>query len=104
MLLNHIIHIVLGIFVRNIFLWTIKDIIFCLVITSLIQGVDTVRFYLYCKNRLLAEHPDSIANGRFAAFQRSAVFKMSQLFILKILWYSGITMLTAAIARGYFSS
>ena len=84
---------------RNVLIFSVNGLLLCLLVTSVIQGIDTIWFYFYSKKRFLRGTPEAIHDGRLEAFKDGAVYKIPQLFIFKVIWYSCFSMGVAAVLR-----
>lgn len=98
MIWNHILQAAFGYFAREALVWSINGVTICILVTSVIQGIDTYRFYLGFRNRFASDFV-ALEDGRFAAFQRDALLKFGQLFIFKVMWYGGVSLMVAHLAR-----
>lgn len=98
MLWNTGLHIIAGLFGSNIFSWTSQGIIACLVITSLIQGIDMTRLYRTTVKRI-NEQPDHIRDEQMQTFKKRLPITFPQLFIMKVIGYGLVTMASASIMR-----
>jgi hypothetical protein len=98
MIWNHVLQAAFGYLARDALLWSRSGILLCALVTSALQGIDTFRFYKGIRNRFASDFV-AVEDGRFAAFKKDALLKFGQLFVFKVLWYSGISMAVANIAR-----
>jgi hypothetical protein len=99
MIWNHLLHILFGFLGHDLLTLSKGGVLICLAITVAVQGVDTIRFYSYSKNRLITEIPNSIHDGRLEAMKKDALYKLSQLWLFKIVWYGGVSMFVAYLVR-----
>jgi len=100
MLWNHIIHIVAGIFGASIFLWTGDGILLSAIIAALSQATDTIRMYFYHKNHILSA-PEGVREEQMHNFKEGALYKFAQLYIVKVIWYGVVTLITAQLMRSF---
>ncbi|MBI5252077.1 MAG: hypothetical protein HY912_21490 [Desulfomonile tiedjei] len=98
MIWNHVLQATFGYLACDALQWSRSGILLCALVTSALQGIDTFRFYKGLRNRFASDFV-AVEDGRFAAFQRESLYKFGQLFVFKVLWYGGISMAVATIAR-----
>lgn len=98
MLWNTLIHAVLGVLGRNAFAWSLQGTAGAVGIAAVVQGIDMIRVYRYHNGRFLAS-PAGQSEDEIRAFRQGLKIKLPQLYILKILWYASITLLSAAVSR-----
>ena len=98
MIWNHLLHLIAGIIGSSIFNFTGVGILTTITITAFTQIIDTIRMYRYHKN-LILKKPDEIKEEQLHNFKSGAFYKFFQLYLLKVVWYSLIILLTAYITR-----
>lgn len=98
MIWNILIHVVAGIVGPQLFAWSLQGIVTCAVVSGVIQGVDMRRIYKYHKNRILSA-PPHIKDEQLKIFNEGVFYKLSQLYIFKVILYGAITIGVAAITR-----
>ncbi len=98
MIWNHLIHIIAGLIGASIFLFNVEGILTAVLITAITQTVDIIRMYRYHRN-LILQKPDEIKEEQLRIFNKGAFLKFSQLFLLKVVWYSIIILFAAYITR-----
>ena len=76
-----------------------NGLLICFSITAVVQGIDTMRFYSYSKKRLVTEIPDAINDGQLEAVKKDALYKLSQLWLFKVVWYGSVSMFVAYLFR-----
>jgi hypothetical protein len=99
MIWNHLLHAFFGFFARDILIFSRKGFLICFAITAVVQGIDTIRFHFYSTQRLIREVPDAIHDGRLEAVKKDAIYKLPQLWLVKVLWYGSVSMFVAALFR-----
>src|SRR3990172_5609306 len=99
MIYNHLLQAAFGYFARDALTWSTNGVLICLAVTAVVQGIDTARFYSYSTRRLMAERPESSYDGQLAAVKKDAPYKLAQLWVLKVLWYGGVSMVIAQVSR-----
>jgi hypothetical protein len=98
MLWNTLIHSVLGVIGREAFVWSPQAIAGALGIAAAVQGIDMMTVYRRHVALFLAS-PAGEDAGEVRAFRQGLKIKLPQLYVLKVVWYSCITLLVAAAAR-----
>lgn len=98
MLWNTLIHIIAGILGRNIFIINIHGILWCLLVTAVVQGIDMIRVYKYHKKRVELSNP-VIREDHMKNFRKRAPIIMPQIYIVKVIFYGLITLAIATIVR-----
>ncbi|MBA7647449.1 hypothetical protein ES703_55221 [subsurface metagenome] len=99
MVWNLLIHIIAGILGRNIFTLNFHGILWCLLIATIVQGIDMIRVYNYHKKRIERTTLVHIREEKMRNFKRRAPIIMPQIYIVKVLFYGAVTFAVAAIAR-----
>jgi len=97
---NHFIHVLAGVLGASIFLWSSQGTIAAAILAAVVQGIDAVRMYFYHK-RLILQSPSGIKEERMKAFEEGAIYKLAQIYIVKVAWYGFVTLLVAAVARSF---
>jgi len=98
MIWNLLIHIIAGILGRNIFTFTLHGILWCLLITAIVQGIDMIRIYNYHKKRIEQASPH-VKEEQVRIFRKRTPIIMPQIYILKVLFYGAVTLVVSAIVR-----
>lgn len=98
MLWNLGLQIIVGLFGANIFTWTGVGIMTCAVITCLVQGIDMFRIYNTTIKRI-NQQPPHIQMEQMKTFKKRMPVTFPQLFVLKVIGYGLVTLLTASIVR-----
>ena len=98
MIWNHIIYIGLGFFGSNIFTWSLKGLFVCSIFIIISQLMDMLRIYLQQKKLILASPPE-IRDMKMKAFKNRLVYKLFQVYLLKVIYYLIITMISASVTR-----
>lgn len=101
MVWNHLLQILAGILANSLFTFSYKGILSAAFVTGMIQLVDTIRIYFYHRN-LALKSPDYILEKKLEIFKKGAIYKLSQLFVIKVIWYGFITLLAAALTRYFY--
>jgi len=99
MIWNLFLHTIAGIIGRHIFTLNLKGILWCLLITSGVQGIDMVRIYGYHKKRIELSPLEHIKEEKMRTFKKRAPIILPQVYIGKILFYGFITLAVAYIGR-----
>lgn len=99
MLLNHLVQAVFGYIARNNLTWTTSGIIICLIFTGVAQALDLKRMNSSIRNHLIQTHSKAILNEKLEAYDRNAPYKLVQWWIIKVIWYGGVTMVVALLTR-----
>jgi hypothetical protein len=94
MIFNLLLHIAGGIFGKNLFTLTARGILTCLLITILVQAIDMVRIYKYHRKRSELSGPEPITLRN-----KVTLYKFAQWYLLKVIFYGGIMLIVASIAR-----
>jgi len=68
-------------------------------VASITQAVDTVRMYFHHR-KLVAEAPPEIREEQIKVFREGAVYKLAQLYVVKVIWYALVILIAAYVARG----
>lgn len=98
MLMNTLIHAALGVIGRNVFVWSWEGAALAVGSAALIQAIDMVRLYRYHNTRFLAS-PAGESDEEIQRFRRGLKVKLPQIYLMKVVWYTIITVAVAAIAR-----
>lgn len=98
MIWNIGLHIIVGLFGTKIFVWTLTGIITCLVITCFVQGIDMLRIYRTTITRINQQSPH-IQEEQMRAFKQRLPITFPQLFIMKVIGYGLITLISASVFR-----
>lgn len=100
MIRNIIIHIVLGYFGKTVFDFSINGIIWVLVISLVIQGLDMISYYRK-QIKLVSRTIDETARQEKIGYIKTKAhrLKIFQLYVIKVLFYGALTLFTAYIFR-----
>jgi hypothetical protein len=99
-LINHFIHIIIGLLFPATFMWTTSGILFAVLLSAVTQGIDQFRIYRHYQNEFqLIDEIHGIKEGRSVAFELDTIFRHGQIFILKVMWYGLVTMVAAGFRR-----
>ena len=98
MIWNHLLQAAFGYVARGALTWSANGILICLAVTGVVQGIDTARFHSYSMKRLVAERPESVHDGYLEAVKKGAPYKLAQLWVVKVAWYGGVSMVIAQIS------
>jgi hypothetical protein len=98
MLWNVGLHITAGFFSSKIFTWTSEGIIWCGIITGIVQGVDMFRIY-HTTIKRIRQQPLHIQDEQMRTFKKRMPATFSQLFLAKFIGYGLVTLVTASIIR-----
>jgi hypothetical protein len=93
MLWNLLIQIGAGIIGRHLFTFEFNNILSCLILTGIVQLIGTIKFHNFVKRN----KPESISDKRNPYF-----YKLIQLFLVKLIFYTLITLVSAYISRQLF--
>ena len=98
MIWNFCIHIIAGILGSKIFTWTSEGIIWCIVMTFIIQGISMFQMYQTTVKRI-RQQPLQIQDEQMRTFRKRLPIIFPQLFIAKLIGYGLLTMASANILR-----
>lgn len=98
MLCNTLIHSAHGILGREVFLWSPQAVAGVLCISAAVQGIDMVVVYRR-HYALFRTSPAGQDAAEVRAFRHGLKTKLPQLYLMKVVWYSFITLVVAAAAR-----
>jgi hypothetical protein len=99
-LINHFIHIFVGLLFPGTFIWTTNGIWSAVLLSVVTQGIDQFRIYLNYQNEFkLIDRIRGIKEGRSIGFEIGTLFQHGQMFIFKIIWYGLVTMVSAGLRR-----
>ena len=100
MLINHFIHIIVGLLFQNTFMWTTSGIWAAVLLSAVTQGIDQFRIYRHYQNELeLIDQIHGIKEGCSVSFEVDTLFRHGQMFIFKVIWYGLVTMVAAGFRR-----
>ena len=100
MLINHFIHIITGLLIPNVFIWTASGISVVVLLSVVTQGIDQFRIYRHYQNEFqLIDEIHGIKEGRTVAFETDTLVRHGQMLIFKIIWYGLVTMVSAWLRR-----
>ena len=99
MIWNLLLHIIAGIIGRHIFTLNLRGILWCLLITAMVQGVDMLRLYSYYKKRIEQTTLEHIREEKLRIFRKRAPVTMPQIYIVKVLFFGFVTLAVAYISR-----
>lgn len=100
MLWNIGLHIIAGLVGANIFTWTGVGIMSCVFITCVVQGIDMLRIYRTTIKRI-NQQPPHIQEEQMKTFRKRMHVTFPQLFVMKVIGYGLITLVTASIVRAF---
>lgn len=99
MIWNLLIHLGAGLFGYNIFRLDTVGLVACIVLTVIVQSISTFRFQQWAKQK----YENSLQSGSksWKELSGSGAYKakMVQLFLVKVVFYSAITLASAYVAR-----
>ena len=98
MLWNLGLHIIAGVFGREIFTWTFEGFMWCIAITAIVQGIDMLRLYSTTVKRI-RQQPTHIQDKQMQTFKKRLPVTFPQLFIAKLVGYGLVTLVAAIIGR-----
>ena len=99
-LIYHFIHIIVGLLLPDTFRWTTSGIWTAVFLSVVTQGIDQFRIYRHYQNEFqLIEQIRGIKEGRSVSFEIDSLLRHGQMFILKVIWYGLVTMITAGFRR-----
>lgn len=98
MLWNLGLHLLTGIFGSQIFTWTFVGIIWCTILTCVVQGVDMFRIYHITVKRI-RQQPPHIQDEQMHTFKKRSPITFPQLFVVKLIGYGLVTLVTATVMR-----
>ncbi len=98
MLIEHLIHIGAGLLWANVFFTSGDGIIIAYTLAAITQAIDIIRMYFFHKNIILSQPPD-VREKQLKIFYDGRFYKFSQVYILKVLWYGSVILITAHFAK-----
>ena len=100
MLINHFIHIIAGLLIPDMFIWTTSGILIAVIMSAVTQGIDQFRIYRHYQNEFqLIDQIHEIKERRSVAFEVDTLLRHGQMFIFKVIWYGLVTMVAAGFRR-----
>jgi hypothetical protein len=100
MIWNHLLHLGIGASVSSLFTWTTSGILAAILITAVVQGIDMFRIRRTILAMTMA-NPEPTRSEQLQAIRESGTAKLVQLYILKVVWYTFITLTAAQFARSF---
>ena len=97
LIIKHILHIVIGAFYPQVFTWTIHGLLVCLLVSSVVQGLDSIRWYFGYKKWFLEREKIPEFKGVLEGSQLPLNSLM--MFLYSSAWYGLVTMIAAMAAR-----
>ncbi|MBS1258119.1 MAG: hypothetical protein MAG551_01172 [Candidatus Scalindua arabica] len=98
MIWNIGLHIIAGLFGTKIFVWTVTGILTCVAITCFVQSIDMLRIYRTTMTRI-NQQPPHIKDEQIKAFKQRLPIAFPQLFIMKVIGYGLVTLISASVFR-----
>lgn len=95
---NIFIHILIGLLGTQHFTITPKGILFTLLIVSLTQGSELIRYYTD-KKRKIAGEPAKKQKTTMEAFKKDLSKELSDLFVRNLVMYSAIVLIASGVGR-----
>jgi len=99
MVWNIFIHVGLGVFGYNIFRLDGMGIATCVGIAAIVQGFGTYRFLQYAKQRFEGSSAGETQDWQGLSASSNFKAKIVQLYLAKLVIYSGVTLAVAAVTR-----
>lgn len=90
-----------GVLGREAFGWSWQALAGVLGISTVVQGIDMLAVYSRHNALFLASSAGQDPAAVYA-FRQGLKIKLPQLYVMKVIWYSFITLTVAAIARALF--
>lgn len=102
MLFNHLLHIIVGILVPDMFRWSVGGVLAAAFISVGVQAVDVIRIRRQAIAMSMA-NPEPTRSQQLEAIRGSVgTYKLVQLFVYKTIWYALVTLAAAHITRAWF--
>lgn len=95
MIWNHLLHAGLGLIASGMFPWSFSGVLTSIAFSAIAQGIDMIRLYNFYRVRFSPNQEPT--RSEIMVF----IYKLSQLYILKIVWYATITFIAAYIIRSF---
>ena len=99
MVWNLFLHTVIGLLGNSIFTISFHGILWCLLVTLAVQGIDMARIYRQQKRRVEQTSLEHIREEKMRNFQRRAPIILTQIYIGKVLLYGFVTLAIAYVTR-----
>jgi len=98
-LIDHLIHVFAGLLFPYTFIWATSGILAAVLLSTITQGIDQFRIYRHYQNEFRIIDRLHGTKERSTTFDLVSIYKHSQVFILKVVWYGSVTMLVAWFRR-----
>ncbi len=70
-----------------------------LLVGGVVQLIDTLRIHRAVRARVMATSLEPAREHQLQVLRDTGLFKLTQLYIAKAIWYSGVTLVAAAVYR-----
>lgn len=102
MLINHLLHIIAGFLVPEMFRWSMGGILAAAFVSVGVQAVDVIRIRRQAIAMSMA-NPEPIRSQQLEAIRGGVgTYKLVQLLVYKTVWYALVTLVAAHIARAWW--
>lgn len=92
MFVNHAVHLWAGVVGSEVFSLSVQGFAFAMLFVGILQGLDTIGFYHTYKRLLATSSPE---------VRKELPIKTAWLFVMKVVWYGSLTMVTAVVVRKF---
>jgi len=98
-LINHLVHIIIGLLIPGAFVWTTKGILAAVLLSIISQFINQFRIYRHYLNEF--QYLDRIqgGGGHLEVYKKDALLKHGQIFIIMVIWYGLVTMVVAGFRQ-----
>lgn len=95
MIWNHLLHAGFGLIASGMFPWSFSGVLTSMGFSVIIQGIDMIRLYKFYRVRFSPNKTPE--RSGLTVF----IYKLSQLYIMKIVWYAAVTLVAASVIRTF---